>query len=218
MSGSSSISNPPPAAPALSFRYVDPFLGKTLRIPDDQRAQIDAPRQATLISLRSSQPAPSDVAPHTIFKRKRAVYNHEEKMAVCSVLQACEHNCNKAHAMLTKSGVQMGYKSVWRINQQFKNGGNASRARGRPTDHDFEKALMAKVTPVLDNWLNQDGTIFGNMLLQFIVMAGSATAREETFRDRQLVKDLKFSFSWAAGVLRRHQKVGVTAGAKNSEG
>ena len=97
-------------------------------------------RQRTLISLWSSQPAPSDVAPHTgtvadkdtpikrgrsieelqheyesqfsIFKRKRAVYNHEEKMAVCSVLQACEHNCNKAHAMLTKSGVQMGYKSL----------------------------------------------------------------------------------------------------------
>ena len=51
MSGSSSISNPPPAAPALSFRYVaalsfryvDPFLGRTLRIPDDQRVQVDAP-------------------------------------------------------------------------------------------------------------------------------------------------------------------------------
>jgi hypothetical protein len=200
-------------------------------------------RQATLISLWSNQPAPSDVAPHTgtvadkdtpskrgrsieeceskfsIFKRKRAVYNHEEKMAVYSVLQACEHNCNKAHAMLTKSGVQMGYKSVWRINQQIKNGGNASRARGRPVDHDFEKALLAKVTQVLDNGLNQDGSIFNNMnVLQFIVMAGSATAREETFRDRQLVKGLKFSFSWAAGVLRRHQKVGVAAGANKSEG
>ena len=53
MSGSSSISNPPPAAPALSFRYVaalsfryvDPFLGRTLRIPNDQRVQVDAPLQ-----------------------------------------------------------------------------------------------------------------------------------------------------------------------------
>ena len=43
MSGSSSISNPPPAAPALSFRYVDPFLGRTLRISDNQRIQVDAP-------------------------------------------------------------------------------------------------------------------------------------------------------------------------------
>ncbi len=90
-----------------------------------------------------------------IFKRKRAVYNHKEKKAVYSVLQECEHNCNKAHAMLTKSGVQMGYKSVWRINQQIKNGGNASRARGRPIDHDFEKVLLAKVTQVLDKGLNQ---------------------------------------------------------------
>jgi hypothetical protein len=199
-------------------------------------------RQTTLISLWSSQPAPSDVAPHTgtvadkdtpskrgrsieecesqfsIFKRKRAVYKHEEKMAVYSVLQACEHNCNKAHTMLTKSGVQMGYKSVWRINQQIKNGGNASRARGRPIDHDFEKALLAKVAQVLDKGLNQDGSIFGNMLLQFIVMAGSETAREETFRDRQLVKGLKFSFCWAAGVLQRLQKVGVAAEANKSEG
>ncbi len=30
-------------SPAPSFRYVDPFLGKTLCIPADQRAQIDAP-------------------------------------------------------------------------------------------------------------------------------------------------------------------------------
>jgi hypothetical protein len=201
-------------------------------------------RQTTLISLWSSQPAPSDVAPHTgtvadkdtpskrgrsieeyesqfsIFKRKRAVYNHEEKMAVYSVLQACELKCNKAHAMLTKSGVQMGYKTVWRMNQQIKNGpAIASRARGRPIDHDFEKALLTKVTQVLEKGLNQDGSIFGNMhLLQFIVMAGSETAREETFRDRQLVKGLKFSFCWAAGVLRRHQKVGVAAEAKKSEG
>ena len=35
-------SNPPPAVPFI-FLYVDPFLGRTLRIPDNQRAQVDAP-------------------------------------------------------------------------------------------------------------------------------------------------------------------------------
>ena len=35
-------SNPPPAVPFI-FLYVDPFLGRTLRISDNQRAQVDAP-------------------------------------------------------------------------------------------------------------------------------------------------------------------------------
>ena len=35
-------SNPPPAFP-FAFLYVDPFLGRTLSIPPDQRAQVDAP-------------------------------------------------------------------------------------------------------------------------------------------------------------------------------
>jgi len=43
MGNASSKSNPPPAAPAPSFQYVDPFLGRTLCIPADQRAQVDAP-------------------------------------------------------------------------------------------------------------------------------------------------------------------------------
>jgi hypothetical protein len=43
MGNSSSKSNAPPAPPALFFLYVDPFLGRTLRIPDNQRAQVDAP-------------------------------------------------------------------------------------------------------------------------------------------------------------------------------
>jgi hypothetical protein len=43
MGNTSSKSNPPPAAPAPSFQYADPFLGRTLRIPPDQRAQVDAP-------------------------------------------------------------------------------------------------------------------------------------------------------------------------------
>ena len=44
MSGSSSKSNPPPAAPAWwFFQYVDPYLGRTLRITQDQRAQVDTP-------------------------------------------------------------------------------------------------------------------------------------------------------------------------------
>ena len=37
-----SSSNPPPAVPFI-FLYVDPFLGRTLRISDNQRAQVDAP-------------------------------------------------------------------------------------------------------------------------------------------------------------------------------
>ena len=40
MGNSSSKSKP---APAPSFQYADPFLGRTLRIPPDQRAQVDAP-------------------------------------------------------------------------------------------------------------------------------------------------------------------------------
>ena len=43
MGNSSSKSNPPPAAPAPSFQYIDLFLGRTLSIPPDQRAQVDAP-------------------------------------------------------------------------------------------------------------------------------------------------------------------------------
>ena len=35
-------SNPPPAVPFI-FLYVDPFLGRTLLIRDNQRAQVDAP-------------------------------------------------------------------------------------------------------------------------------------------------------------------------------
>ena len=175
-------------------------------------------RQRTLISLWSSQPAPSDgtvanndspskrgrsveelqheyESQFSIFKRKRAVYNDEQKRVVYNVLKGCEHNCNKAHAVLTKSGVQVGYKTVWRINEQMKNG-RASRARGRPIDHDFERALLTKViVQVLDKGLNQDGSILGNIMhsLRVIVIAGLDTAREENFRDRQLVKGLKFS-------------------------
>ncbi len=37
MGNSSSKSSP------VSLQYVDPFLGRTLRIPADQRAQVDAP-------------------------------------------------------------------------------------------------------------------------------------------------------------------------------
>jgi hypothetical protein len=40
MGNSSSKSKP---APAPSFQYADPFLGRTLCIPPDQRAQVDAP-------------------------------------------------------------------------------------------------------------------------------------------------------------------------------
>ena len=40
MGNSSSKSKP---APAPSFQYADPFLGRTLCIPADQRAQVDAP-------------------------------------------------------------------------------------------------------------------------------------------------------------------------------
>ena len=43
MGHSSSKSNPPPAAPAPSFQYIDLFLSRTLSIPPDQRAQVDAP-------------------------------------------------------------------------------------------------------------------------------------------------------------------------------
>ena len=43
MGNASSKSNPPPAAPAPSLQYLDPFLGRTLCIPIDQRAQVDAP-------------------------------------------------------------------------------------------------------------------------------------------------------------------------------
>ena len=201
-------------------------------------------RQRTLISLWSSQPAPSDgtvanndspskrgrsveelqheyESQFSIFKRKRAVYNDEEKRVVYNVLKGCEHNCNKARAVLMKSGVQVSYKTVWRINEQMKNG-KASRARGRPIDHDFERALLTKViVQVLDKGLNQDGSILGNIMhsLRVIVLAGLDTAREENFRDRQLVKGLKFSLCWAAGVLRRHQlcKRRVTSSQKNDK-
>ena len=99
---------------------------------------------------------------------------------------------------------------TWPMSDKMSSG-KGSRASGRPIDSDFESAVLAKVSAHLAVTLStkQDVAMLGKKnhgmhALNYIVLAGLATASEDTFRHQTKVKFLRFSKCWARGVLMRH--------------
>ncbi len=79
-------------------------------------------------------------------------------------------------------------------------GNMCTRPRGRPTDADFEIAVLQRMTSI-DKWRS---LFLMNAPLKAIFAAGTDIAKEEPFCNGRYVKGLKFSKCWAAGLLRRH--------------
>jgi hypothetical protein len=97
---------------------------------------------------------------------------------------------------------------TWPISDKMRSG-KGSRASGRPIDSDFESAVLAKVSAQVAVRLSTEqdamsGKKHGMHALNYIILAGIATASEDPFRHRTKVKFLKFSKCWAKGVLMRH--------------
>jgi len=137
-------------------------------------------------------------------KRERFSFDKKQKRMIFTVIQKCEHNCSKAHTVLTQSGVKVGYRTLCRIYDVIQNS-KLGRTVGKPIDGEFELAVMTKVFGQIFYELpSQDGSIVHMRPLQAIIEAGIEISQKEPFRYRQRVKSLKFSYCWAAGVLRRY--------------
>ena len=74
---------------------------------------------------------------------------------------------------------------------------------GRPTDVDFEIAVLQKIMGG-DQWRS---LMLMTAPLKAVVIAGMDVSKEEPFCHRKTVKVLKFSKCWAAGLLRRHHRM-----------
>ena len=115
MGNSSSKSNPPPAAPAPSFQYVDHFLGRTLRIPVDQFAQIDAPLHviaaaAARLHLPRDHPLALELPPPPSGYMRVALWPAQLQRAAVGFAAAASHGLATAPASVT---VDVSARTTW---------------------------------------------------------------------------------------------------------
>ncbi len=108
MGNASSKSNPPPAAPAPSFQYVDHFLGRTLRIPVDQFAQIDAPLHviaaaAARLHLPRDHPLALELPPPPSGYMRVALWPAQLQRAAIGFAAAASHGLATAPASMNVS-------------------------------------------------------------------------------------------------------------------
>jgi hypothetical protein len=113
MGNSSSKSNPPPAAPAPSFQYVDPFLGRTLFIPADQRAQVDAPLHviaaaAARLHLPRGHPLPHELPPPPSGYMRVSLWPAQLQRAAIGFAAAASHGLATAPA-----SVDVSARTTW---------------------------------------------------------------------------------------------------------
>jgi hypothetical protein len=199
-----SISRPFPQNFSRGEHGDSPLMSRSLRqdsfsILRDPNIKMEMLRQTTELSdllskrrwrtteeFQQQQPA----SHLSMLKHQRAVYDNEPDRVIYNGTQECEYTGKKAVTALSQSGVRLSCSNT---------------PLGRPTDADFERAVIRKVLG-LDKSPSQVGSISGNYKrpLKAIIIAGMETAEEEPFCDHKNVKGLKFSKCWAGGVLGRH--------------
>ena len=113
MGNTSSKSNPPPAAPAPSVQYVDHFLGRTLRIPVDQFAQIDAPLHviaaaAARLHLPRGHPLALELPPPPSGYMRVALWPAQLQRAAIGFAAAASHGLATAPA-----SVHVSARTTW---------------------------------------------------------------------------------------------------------
>jgi hypothetical protein len=71
----------------------------------------------------------------------------------------------------------------------------------------FERAVLSKVLYQTISTMTQEKDITGNILHSMFMLrhAAEETAKEEHYRDCEIVKKLKFSGCWCRGLLRRNK-------------
>ena len=109
----SSKLNPPPAAPSPSSQYVDPFLGRTLRIHPDQRAQVDAPLHviataAARLHLPRGHPLALELPPPPSGYMRVALWPAQLQRAAIGFAAAARHGLATAPA-----SVDVSARTTW---------------------------------------------------------------------------------------------------------
>jgi hypothetical protein len=112
MGNSSSKSKP---APAPSFQYADPFLGRTLCIPADQRAQVDAPLHviaaaAARLHLPRGHPLALELPPPPSGYMRVALWPAQLQRAAVGFAAAASHGLTTAPASVT---VDVSARTTW---------------------------------------------------------------------------------------------------------
>ena len=107
MGNSSSKSHP------HSFQYVDPFLGRTLRIPADQRAQVDAPLHviaaaAARLHLPRGHPLALELPPPPSGYMRVALWPAQLQRAAIGFAAAASHGLATAPA-----SVDVSARTTW---------------------------------------------------------------------------------------------------------